>query len=87
MPYKPGALPGGIYKSQESGMKIREKPAVFEAQKVTSDMLMLAVQALIVGNGKVEGGHLGDVVPSEGGTGPQSLARSISCNVFSGSEA
>jgi hypothetical protein len=49
MPYKPGALPGGIYKSQESGMKIREKPAVFEAQKVTSDMLMLAVQALIVG--------------------------------------
>ena len=30
-------------------MKIRAKPAVFEAQKITSDMLMLAVQALIVG--------------------------------------
>ena len=30
-------------------MKIRTKPAVFEAQKITSDMLMLAVQALIVG--------------------------------------
>lgn len=30
-------------------MKIRAKPAVFEAQKVASDMLMLAVQALIVG--------------------------------------
>ena len=30
-------------------MKIRTKPAVFEAQKVTGDMLMLAVQALIVG--------------------------------------
>ena len=30
-------------------MKIREKPAVFETQKVTSDMLMLALQALIVG--------------------------------------
>lgn len=30
-------------------MKIRAKPAVFEAQKVTSDMLMLALQALIVG--------------------------------------
>ncbi len=30
-------------------MKIRTKPAVFEAQQVTSDMLILAVQALIVG--------------------------------------
>jgi hypothetical protein len=30
-------------------MKIRTKPAVFAAQKVTSDMLMLAVQAMIVG--------------------------------------
>jgi hypothetical protein len=30
-------------------MKIRTKPEVFEAQKVTGDMLMLAVQALIVG--------------------------------------
>ncbi len=30
-------------------MKIRAKPAVFEAQKITSDMLMLTVQALIVG--------------------------------------
>ena len=30
-------------------MKIRAKPAVFAAQKVTSDMLMLALQALIVG--------------------------------------
>ncbi len=30
-------------------MKIRTKPAVFEAQKVTSDMLILAVQAPIVG--------------------------------------
>ncbi len=30
-------------------MKIRAKPAVFEAQKVTSDMLMLTLQALIVG--------------------------------------
>jgi hypothetical protein len=34
---------------QESNMKMRVKPAVFEAQKVTSDMLMLALQALIVG--------------------------------------
>ncbi len=33
----------------ESNMKIRTKPAVFAAQKVTRDMLMLAVQALIVG--------------------------------------
>ncbi len=30
-------------------MKIRTKPAVFEAQKVTRDMMLLAVQALIVG--------------------------------------
>lgn len=30
-------------------MKIRAKPAVFEADKVTADMLMLALQALIVG--------------------------------------
>ena len=30
-------------------MKIRAKPAVFEAQKVTSDMLMLTVQALVAG--------------------------------------
>ena len=30
-------------------MKIRAKPAVFAAQKVSRDMLMLAVQALIVG--------------------------------------
>ena len=30
-------------------MKIRVKPAVFAAQKVTGDMLMLALQALIVG--------------------------------------
>jgi hypothetical protein len=30
-------------------MKIRAKPAVFAAERVTRDMLMLAVQALIVG--------------------------------------
>lgn len=30
-------------------MKMRSKPAVFEADKVTTDMLMLALQALIVG--------------------------------------
>ena len=30
-------------------MKIRVKPAVFAAEKVTADMLMLVVQALIVG--------------------------------------
>jgi hypothetical protein len=30
-------------------MKIRAKPAVFAAEKVTRDMLMLAMQALIVG--------------------------------------
>ena len=30
-------------------MKIKEKPAVFAAEKVTGDMLMLALQALIVG--------------------------------------
>jgi len=30
-------------------MKTRAKPAVFEGQKVTNDMLMLTVQALIVG--------------------------------------
>jgi hypothetical protein len=30
-------------------MKIRTKPAVFAAEKVTRDMLMLALQALIVG--------------------------------------
>jgi hypothetical protein len=30
-------------------MKIREKPVVFAAKKVTSDMVVLAVQALIVG--------------------------------------
>lgn len=30
-------------------MKVKVKPAVFAAEKVTSDMLMLALQALIVG--------------------------------------
>ncbi len=30
-------------------MNIRTKPAVFAEQKITNDMLMLAVQALIVG--------------------------------------
>jgi hypothetical protein len=30
-------------------MKIRAKPAVFAAEKVTGDMLMLVLQALIVG--------------------------------------
>jgi hypothetical protein len=30
-------------------MKIKTKPAVFTADKVTSDMLMLALHALIVG--------------------------------------
>ena len=30
-------------------MKIRTKPAVFVAEKVTRDMAMLAVQALLVG--------------------------------------
>ena len=30
-------------------MKIRTKPAVFAAEKVTADMLMLVLQALIVG--------------------------------------
>ena len=30
-------------------MKIKTKPAVFAAEKVTSDMLMLVLQALIVG--------------------------------------
>ena len=30
-------------------MKIRVKPAVFAAEKVTADMLMLVLQALIVG--------------------------------------
>lgn len=30
-------------------MKIKVKPAVFAADKVTADMLMLALQALIVG--------------------------------------
>lgn len=30
-------------------MKIRTKPAVFAGEKVTRDMLMLALQALIVG--------------------------------------
>ncbi len=30
-------------------MKIRTKPAVFAAENVTRDMLMLALQALIVG--------------------------------------
>ena len=30
-------------------MKIRTKPAVFAAQKVAADMLMLLLQALIVG--------------------------------------
>ena len=30
-------------------MKIRAKPAVFAAEKVTADMLTLVVQALIVG--------------------------------------
>ena len=30
-------------------MKIRTKPAVFAAEKVTADMLMLLLQALIVG--------------------------------------
>lgn len=30
-------------------MKIKTKPAVFAAEKVTGDMLMLVVQALIVG--------------------------------------
>lgn len=42
----PGAMQG---KHQEQNMKIRTKPAVFEAQKVTRDMMLLAVQALIVG--------------------------------------
>jgi hypothetical protein len=30
-------------------MKIKAKPAVFAADKVTADMLMLVLQALIVG--------------------------------------
>ncbi len=30
-------------------MKIKSKPAVFAAEKLTTDMLMLALQALIVG--------------------------------------
>jgi hypothetical protein len=30
-------------------MKIRVKPAVFAGEKITRDMLMLALQALIVG--------------------------------------
>ncbi len=30
-------------------MKIRTKPAVFAAQKITRDMLLLTAQALIVG--------------------------------------
>lgn len=30
-------------------MKIRTKPAVFVADRITRDMLMLALQALIVG--------------------------------------
>ena len=30
-------------------MKVKVKPAVFAAQKVTADMLMLGLQALIVG--------------------------------------
>lgn len=30
-------------------MKIKQKPAVFAAEKITGDMLMLALQALIVG--------------------------------------
>ena len=43
-------IPGVVPEQQsESNMKIREKRAVFEAQKITSDMLMLALQALIVG--------------------------------------
>jgi len=49
MPQPSGTVPGEIHRSQESTMKIRAKPAVFETQKVTSDMLMLALQALIVG--------------------------------------
>jgi hypothetical protein len=31
------------------GMKTKTKPAVFTADKVTADMLMLAVQAMVVG--------------------------------------
>lgn len=30
-------------------MKVKVKPAVFAAEKITGDMLMLALQALIVG--------------------------------------
>lgn len=30
-------------------MKLKSKPAVFAAEKVTTDMLMLALQALVVG--------------------------------------
>ncbi len=30
-------------------MRIKEKPAVFAAEKITGDMLMLALQAVIVG--------------------------------------
>lgn len=30
-------------------MKLKSKPAVFAADKVTTDMLMLALQALVVG--------------------------------------
>jgi hypothetical protein len=33
----------------EHRMKIKQKPAVFAAEKITGDMLMLALQALIVG--------------------------------------
>ena len=34
---------------KEREMKIKTKPAVFAAEKVTGDMLMLVLQALIVG--------------------------------------
>ncbi len=46
MPQPPGVVPGS---QQEKHMNIRTKPVVFAAQKITNDMLMLAVQALIVG--------------------------------------
>jgi hypothetical protein len=35
--------------NQERKMKIRVKPAVFTGDRVTRDMLMLALQALVVG--------------------------------------
>ena len=46
MTHRPGTVPAP---DKERKMKIRTKPAVFTADRVTRDMLMLALQALVVG--------------------------------------